>query len=229
MNPSLLTVYTSPFPKIRLGKEYDGGYVFADIPHIQYTMLLAGGIESDISFELDFVKKYPDVQVYAYDGTIGQLPQIHPNIHFIKKNIGNVENDRETHLHDMIQSHESIFVKMDIEGGEIPWLESLTLTQLDSFEQIVMEFHFPFSHGHIFEKLNQTHYLIHFHGNNCCGLRNHQNVHIPNIFECTYLHKKYFTQPPSFNRIGIPSELDMPNISTRKDIVIQHVPFVHKD
>ena len=58
MNPSLLTVYQSPYSKIRLGKDYDGGYIIADIPDIKYQLILAGGINNDISFEQDFLKKY---------------------------------------------------------------------------------------------------------------------------------------------------------------------------
>jgi hypothetical protein len=51
MNPSVLTVYISPFKKVRIGKEYDGGYVITEIPNMKYNLLLAGGVEQDISFE----------------------------------------------------------------------------------------------------------------------------------------------------------------------------------
>jgi hypothetical protein len=43
MNPNVLTVYKSPFPKIRLGKDFDGGYIIADIPNVNYSILIAGG------------------------------------------------------------------------------------------------------------------------------------------------------------------------------------------
>ena len=85
MNPSVLTVFKSPFEKIRLGKDYDGGYVIAEIPNIKYTTLLAGGIENDISFEEDFIKKYAIDNAYAFDGTINKLPKEISNITFIKK------------------------------------------------------------------------------------------------------------------------------------------------
>ena len=117
---------------------------------------------------------------------------------------------------------------MDIEGGEIPWIKSLNIGQMNRFEQIVMEFHFPFSDNEIdvFDKINTTHYLIHFHGNNCCGLRNHNGVIIPNVFECTYLHKKYFTNPLELNKELIPSNLDMKNTGN-DEIYISHPPFVN--
>ena len=64
-----------------------------------------------------------------------------------------------------------------------------------------------------FEKLNQNHFLVHFHPNTGCGLRNHNGVNIPNVFECTYLHKKYFTRFPELNSDTIPGTLDMKNMA----------------
>lgn len=228
MDPSVLTVYKSPFTKVRMGQDYDGGYIIADIPHARYTTLLAGGIDKDISFEEAFLHKYPSVHIFAFDGTIQRLPKENSSITFIKKNISHVNNDQTTNLHDLIHTGDSIFVKMDIEGHEIPWIKSLSDEQMNTFDQIVMEFHFPFSNNEIpvFDKLNKSHYLIHFHGNNCCGVRNHRGVIIPNVFECTYLHKKYFTTIPELNTDPIPSSLDMKNTS-KDEIYINHPPFVN--
>jgi len=228
MNPSVLTVFKSPFEKKRLGRDFDGGYIIAEIPNIKYTTLLSGGIENDISFEEDFVNKYTIDNAYAFDGTINKLPKETTLITFIKKNIGFSNDNQNTNLHDIIDVNECIFVKMDIEGGEIPWIKSLSDEQMNKFEQIVMEFHSPFSHNEIdvFDKINKNHYLIHFHGNNCCGTRNHNGVIIPNIFECTYLHKKYFTNPPELNKELIPSNLDMKN-TENDEIYINYPPFVN--
>ena len=157
MNPSVLTVYQCPFPKLRFGREYDGGYIIADVPNITYKLLLAGGIESDISFEEDFLKKY-DAKCYAFDGTIQCLPTENNKIEFVKKNIGATNNDSLTNLHELINAHTNIFVKMDIEGGEIPWIKSLSNEQIDKFDQIVMEFHNPFSNNEmvVFNKINAS-------------------------------------------------------------------------
>ena len=51
MDPSVLTVYKSPFTKVRIGRNHDGGYIIVQIPEIIYTTLIAGGINDDISFE----------------------------------------------------------------------------------------------------------------------------------------------------------------------------------
>ena len=228
MNPNVLTVYKSPFPKIRLGKDYDGGYIMVDIPNIKYDILLSGGISNDISFEEDFIKKYTDAKCIAFDGSIDKLPKQNDDITFIKKYIGYKNSKTYTNIYDYIDSNNSIFIKMDVEGGEIPWIESLHDNQINKFDQIVIEFHCPFSDKEIdvFDKINKNHILVHFHGNNCCGLRVHKGVNIPNIFECTYLHKKYFNCEPELNKDLIPSSLDMPNTGN-PEIHIDYPPFVN--
>jgi hypothetical protein len=228
MDPSVLTVYKSPYPKIRLGKDYDGGYIMVDIPNIKYDILLSGGIANDISFEEDFIKKYSDVKCIAFDGSIDKLPKENNGITFIKKYIGYKNSKTYTNIYDYIDSNNSIFIKMDIEGGEIPWIESLHDNQINKFDQIVIEFHCPFSEKEIdvFDKINKNHVLVHFHGNNCCGLRDHKGVNIPNVFECTYLHKKYFDNEPELNKDLIPSSLDMPNTGN-PEIHIDYPPFVN--
>ena len=71
-------------------------------------------------------------------------------------------------MHDLINSKKNIFLKMDIEGGEYPWLHSLSKNQLLKFKQIVIEFHSPFLKYRYdtLEKLSQTHFLVDIHGNN---------------------------------------------------------------
>lgn len=232
MDPSVLTVYKSPFPKIRLGKDNDGGYVICDIPNVNYNILLAGGVADDISFEEDFSKKYKTCKCILFDGTIEKLPKQNysKNIFFIQKNIGFNNVDNFTNLHDVIHENKCIFIKMDIEGWEIPWIKSLSEDQMDKLEQIVIEFHNPFSNEEIdvFNKINKHHVLVHFHGNNCCGIRLHKNVMIPNIFECTYLHKKYFTAEVELNTDLIPSNIDMKN-TNNPEIYINWPPFVSKN
>lgn len=245
MNHTLLTVYSSPFKKERIGRSFDGGYVVCDIQDIEYDLLLAGGIDRDTSFEDAWLNKYPSKKCLAYDGTINKCPSTHPNFTWIKKNITATPSKKtdiitklikrpavatnETNLHDILNSYKSIFLKMDIEGWEIPWLETLTPKHMDSLSQIIIEFHTPFSEreNKIFEKLNKTHVLLHLHGNNCCGTRIHNGIIIPNIFECTYVHKRFIPSPLTLNKDPLPCVLDSPNIQDRDDILLHHNPFMN--
>lgn len=231
MNPNVLTCYESPYPKRRIGKDYDGGYVIIDIPDVQYDCLIGAGISDDISFEEDLCKMYKDIPCYAYDGTIESIKTNVESIQFIRKNIGSVENDKITNLHSILKQFQNIFVKMDIEGSEIQWLYSLSDEHLQNIAQIVMEFHFPFSKqdAAVFDKINSNHVLLHFHPNNNihCGVRNHMNVIIPNVFECTYINKKFVNQPYILNRNPIPSDIDMRNVKEHTDVIINYPPFVN--
>ena len=70
---------------------------------------------------------------------------------------------------------------MDIEGGEVAWLRNLEIQELQKIDQIVIEFHRPFGikEKYNFKKLNETHYLIHFHANNCCDSIKYKEIFIP--------------------------------------------------
>jgi hypothetical protein len=220
MDPNQLTVFSPPFPKTRIGKEFDGGYVIVDIPN-HYSCLISGGISDDISFEEEFMSKY-NVPCYAFDGTINSLPK-DSEVQFFKKNIGAYNDATVTNLHDLINRNSNIFIKMDIEGYEIPWLKSLSNEQMNKIDQIAIEFHSPFGHD-IFGKF-RNHVLVHFHGNNCCGTRFYRGRQIPHIFECTYLHKKYFNEIVP-NKFPLPGPLDMRNLPLRAEIDLNYPPFV---
>ena len=228
-NPNVLTCYKSPFKKIRVGKDFDGGYVICDIPNIKYELLLSGGIADDISFEEDFCNKYPNCICNAYDGTINIINSTNKYINFFKKNINNFNDDNNTNLHLDLENHSNIFLKMDIEGYEIPWIKTLKEDHLTRISQIVIEFHFPFNNTEIevFNKLNKYFKIIHFHANNCCGTRNHNGVIIPNVFECTYLNLKFFNNYYELNTEVIPGVLDMKNVLENNEIIINYEPFVN--
>jgi beta-1,4-mannosyl-glycoprotein beta-1,4-N-acetylglucosaminyltransferase len=227
-DPQVLTCFESPYSKKRIGKNFDGGYIICDIPDIKYDFLLSCGVCDDISFEEQFCEIYKSVKCHAYDGTIENININNSNIKFIKKNINYFNDNNNTNLHLEIENYDNIFLKMDIEGFEIPWMNTLTYKQLNKFSQIVIEFHFPFSFKEvpIFDKLNKTHILIHFHPNNCCGTRNHKGIIIPNVFECTFIHKKYYNQPYKLNTELIPGSLDMKNVFDNNEISLNHEPFV---
>jgi len=223
-----LTVFQSKSPKIRVGSDNDGGYVIAD--GFKYDLLLSCGIETNIDFEIEFLKQNPKVTCYAFDGTIDRLPQDVDRLNFIKKNIGSENTETTTNLREYL-THKNIFLKMDIESHEYKWIQSLTDDELKKFKQIVIEIHRPYSYKHkkflessILKRLASTHWLIHLHGNNCCGTKKVGGVVLPEVFECTYIRKDS-QKNSKLNTDSLPSELDAPNLTDKPDIDLNHPPF----
>lgn len=226
MDWSVFTVYTSPFPKRRIGRQGDGGYVICDLPDNPYDCLISGGVCDDISFEEDFLHSVKRVPCITFDGTIEKLPYESEGISFIKKNIGRKESDTTTNLQELLLAHSNAFVKMDIEGGEYQWLHSLQKTHLDRIAQLSLEIHYPFkAYTPIFEKLNQTHCLLHLHANNAGGSCEYEGLLCPGLLECTYVHRKWLDKQPELNKEHIPGPLDTPNIDSVADIVLNYPPF----
>ncbi|MBC8126444.1 MAG: FkbM family methyltransferase, partial [Gloeobacteraceae cyanobacterium ES-bin-144] len=126
------------------------------------------------------------------------------------------------------------FLKMDIEGGEYPWLLSLSDVQLGKFKQIVIELHDITQNVtdcvlakkiKCLKKLSHSHYLIHAHGNNY----SHCVDGIPDVIELTYLNKNLFDAAPDFNTTALPiAGLDFPNHPNMPEIRLDFYPFVQR-
>jgi hypothetical protein len=223
--------------KLRLGAEYDGGYVIAELDN--YDCYISAGVEYEESFSRDFINKYAmdKNNSYAFDGTINNYPHQYVNtdkIIFIKKNIGPVNNDNSTNLSDLINKYDNIFLKIDIEGGEYAWLYCLDENDLAKFKQIVIEFHginddswncYYAGKVKCLEKLAKTHYIVHAHGNNYSSTCNQ----IPNVMELTYVNKKYFNGIlPTLNEMKLPiKHIDFPNRPNVADHDLNFYPFVN--
>ena len=132
----------------------------------------------------------------------------------------------------MTDKYCNIFLKMDIEGGEYPWLLQIDEPQLNKFKQIVIEFHGITNDGwgcnyndkvKCLEKLSKTHYIVHAHGNNYGPVVNN----IPEVIELTYVNKKYFNSVPELNTQSLPIDnLDFSNIYNQHDMNLNYYPFV---
>lgn len=226
----LFKVYSTGIPKVRYGRIFDGGYVIHD--NLEYDCFLGGGVGSDISFEHHFLEKNPGIPAHIYDHTKTKLRQSHPRLEFHKVAIGAEKIDTEErkveNLHEFLNTHKNVFVKMDIEGWEIPWLNSLSATQMQNIRQLAIEFHnLKDKTLDAMKKINETHWMIHFHGNNCNVLGKLGDIAIPKVFECTYVRKTDFPIV-SENTEPLPSELDSPNSRKKMDFDLNYYPFVNK-
>jgi hypothetical protein len=234
-NPVLLKVYNFD-KKIRCGANSDGGYVFAELDG-EYDLYISAGISNEESFSRDFINKYnmSEYNSFGFDGTIDKYPyEYTKNISFIKKNISILNDDNNTDLSFLAIKYNNIFLKIDIEGGEYPWLLSLNEELLHNFKQIVIEFHGITDDGwntpyndkvKCLEKLEKTHYIVHAHGNNYGPVVNK----IPDVIELTYVNKKHFTSVPELNSQQLPiQDLDFRNGWGRDDIDLNFPPFVNE-
>jgi hypothetical protein len=233
-NLAVLRVYAFDKKK-RLGIQKDGGYVIGEIDE-NYDCYISAGVANEESFTRDFLNlnKLNKTDCYAFDGTIKDYPyEYTENITFNKKNISDKCSKSHDNLLSLIDKYDGIFLKMDIEGGEYPWIKNLKQEHLEKFKQIVIEFHGIFDDSwncsysdkiECFKKMNKTHYIIHAHGNNCGRINNNG---IPETIELTYLNKKLFRNLPEFNKQNLPIfNLDFPNNPNKKDINLSFQPFL---
>jgi len=230
----LLEVYNFK-RKIRLGSDKDGGYVIAELDS-DYDCYISAGISDEESFSRDFINKYSmnEYNSFGFDGTINKYPyNFTKNISFINKNINNFNDDNNSDLSYLIENYYDIFLKMDIEGSEYEWLNALNESQLNKFKQIVIEFHGINDDSwntilsdkiKCFEKLSNTHYPVHIHGNNNGTLTGK----IPDTVEITYIRKNEMICELEFNQQLLPIiNLDFPNNPNKKDYDLNFPPFVN--
>jgi hypothetical protein len=224
-----LRVYQSPFSKRRVGSTFDGGYIMSEIPG-GYDLLIGGGISDDTSFEDGILDMYPGLSAVMFDGTIPNLPATARNrdrMTFVRKNLGATNSATIDNLSSSIAGKSDIFLKLDIEGGEDGLFHAISDADLTKFKQIVIEFHS--AHQVVIPtRLAHTHWLIHFHPNNCCGTRKVNGIDVPNVFECTYIRKTPGEAPLPFNRTPIPDPaLDQRNVPSKPEISLRGAPYIH--
>lgn len=245
--------------KVRLGVQNDGGYVIAEIEGAGegagetsvYDCYISAGVSNEESFTRDFLARYSggcsldESNCFAFDGTIQSYPtQYTDKITFFKKNIGGgaEDTDSETNLRFVLDKYSRVFLKMDIEGGEYPWLMRMTADDLRKIRQIVIEFHGITGAGWgadfhqkwaCMKKLAETHFIVHAHGNNY----SHSASGMPDVIELTCIERSYFLKTfgagdgddgaPALNRVPMPIPgLDFPNNGGRGDYDLNFYPFV---
>lgn len=240
-----LTIYKSGKMKSRVGnKNQDGGYIIAELEG-SYDGFISCGIGQDISFEIELLSIYNNLNCLAFDGTVNGLPQKHNRIEFVKKNISDKNSNETTNLTDFI-SGSDIFLKLDVEGFEFKILPELIKNDLlKYFKQMVIEFHTPtdikkhpsYYHSdlqditneimeNVISDINKTHTLIHLHGNPVPGTHKMNNVIIPNVFECTFIRNE-FVKDRVKNKKPVPTPIDRPNLPGYKEINLNYQPFVN--
>jgi hypothetical protein len=75
----------------------DGGYVIVD--GFNYDLLISCGIDRDVSFEEDFLSRWP-IECLAFDGTITSFPDSIAKMIWKQCNISNINGPNTTNLHE---------------------------------------------------------------------------------------------------------------------------------
>lgn len=135
-----IKVHDCNLTKIRIGNEFDGGYVALQELCEKTNMVYSFGIDKDVSFELDFVNRFPDSHVRLFDPTIDSLPCEHKRFTFFKLGVGqNHERLQNIMLGDIVSS--SKLLKMDIEWDEWGAFLEADIETICKFDQLLIEFH----------------------------------------------------------------------------------------
>ena len=194
---------------VRLGQDYDGGYIVNSRDVEKSDILISMGIKDDWSFEMDF-SKINDCEMVCLD----KESQVSSDDVFysghrkmIYKNIG-LEASPDTIPFDHIINLPSnkIFLKMDVEGEEYKFLD-LLIQNSHKFSAICMEFHY-LNESNNFDKLVNfigkiDHKLVHLHPNNC-GMALDKNW--PHVMELSFTSSDNINYDPS---LTLPHSLDM--------------------
>ena len=219
------------FNLVRVGNNDDGGYILLDdfkSGGIAYSF----GISDDVSFDKDIASKGYDV--FMYDHTVGGLPEANKNFHFFKQGIadGVTQDERLKSLEYFIsQNHHEhqrdMILKMDVEGAEWGFLESVKPETLSQFSQLTFEFHDMINPSNseriltALRKINETHQLIHLHANNNGSYISIGGKNFCSLTEVTYILRDKYKLVNDYD-VNLPLSLDMPNIKSFPEIILGH-------
>ena len=209
----------------------DGCYIMADNfsePSASYSF----GIYNDVNW--DNIMAEMGYQIYLYDHTIEKLPFNRPEFNFFKEGIAgeDVKDQPLNTLKHYIERNghsdsKNMILKMDVEGAEWGFLETVTSKTLKQFDQIVFEMHNLIGAGNgekilkLLKKLNKTHQVIHVHGNNSGHQLTVGDTTFPDVIEVSYVNRDNYEFYDDEDLI-LPTELDAPNDIGRKDIELGH-------
>ena len=225
--------FKSAVDLVRIGRDYDGGYLVSQTDIEKSEVLIGLGLYDDWSFESDFVA-INDVDVYAYDASLDFNFWIKRVIiesvknpfgfYAIKKFLSYKKFFKGKHKHikkfvglnsycqnyltltsvlRMIKK-DNIFLKIDVEGAEYRFLDDLISNQ-NRISGLVIELHDCDIHLKKIKEFIRSFdlNLIHIHANNHSPIKLEDGL--PVVIELTF---SKFSELSNSN--NLPNILDMP-------------------
>lgn len=220
-------------PKVRVGNDYDGGYVLPAVA-LQCDVVLSIGVGHDVSF--DHVMAERGARILQFDHTVEGPPTPHANFIFDKKGWASESMGDFVSFAEMVRRMDALqpkraLLKFDVEGAEYEALPTVADADLKRFDVIACELHDlgklaePAFHARFrqtMEKMLVSHVPVHLHANNYAGVVLVEGVPMPSVIELSFLRRDLDSFPCRSNE-PIPGPLDRPNHPGRADIVMN--PF----
>jgi hypothetical protein len=218
------------FKKVRMGSDFDGGYVMLD-DFKEVDLALSFGIDTNADWDLAVANR--GVPVQQYDHTVGHSPVLHQLITFFSEMIvGSSLRTSNASIRSILKKagtnrDASVILKADIESDEWSVFDNCAPEDLRRFSQIIVEFH-DFSHAvddgwlqmatRVLSKLTTFFFVFHVHGNNWSPMATISNVHFPDVLEVSFANRERYSFTK--NEELFPTSLDRPNDPRRPDLYL---------
>lgn len=255
---SLLEVYDTPFTKIRLGNESDGGYVVLKELAEKADRLYSFGVSDDISFEYDLLDLNQNCSIKLFDHTVDGFSSLPYQMVFVKQGVAAKQLPKDfSTLRQLASEQNNSILKMDVEWAEWDVLLSVSDKDIMDFDQIIIELHIvPAIYGNrehtpyftrfhstvysgfnawifakyveVLEKLLQHYRIFHIHANNSLSPVEIDSLEVPPLLEVSLVNKKHVPNAQRSTSELPVSGLDFPNKSHKPEILFY--PFaLHRD
>lgn len=215
---------------VRIGGNHDGGYVMID-DFVNCDIALSFGIGFDTSWDEDMAQRR--LEVYCYDHTIEQLPIKDNRLHFNKIGISGVDSLEKGLLSldsilyiNHFQNKSNMILKMDVEGSEWGFFDTVDSEILKHFSQMTFELHGLTNSKNsrqiiaALRKVNETHQAVWIHANNASSAEQAGDIIIPDLIEITYASReRYRFMQTDYN---CPLDIDQPNLKERFDLELKN-------
>ena len=233
---SLLTPFDIDIPKLRIGRDRDGGYVLADLRSREDV--ISFGISQDVGFERHMAERGHRL-IHMFDHTIDGLPEQNERFRFKRIGIcaaGESEPNLLTldqHMAEIGLNTNGLTLKIDVEGYEWGVFANMRPELLLYFEQIIVEVHWLANLGQLafaqqvsvaLKNLNFNFTLFHVHANNHCGLHVVDGFALPDVLELSYVRNDLVERRPS--QTLYPTTLDRGNDPKAADYPLLFYPFL---
>lgn len=219
----------SGIPLIRVGRDFDGGYLVPDDLE-GIVACFSPGVDTHASFEQGLARR--GIRCHLADASVEAPPAGCEGMSFERRFLGSYDSPDRTTLQSWVRRHEphptgDLLLQMDIEGAEFDVIPNIDGDLLRRFRILVIEFHKldwiaqPFvcaRMDEVFTKLAIDFVPVHLHANNSSQTRRIGPLRVPRALEVTYLRRDRCLEHTA--RTTLEHPLDRDNVPDRPAAVI---------